>query len=64
MDISVQTTTYGPPEPSHRLKGGRPDDLPISAKVWDTADRCGKQSEAVIEALYDAVKQLEAERHE
>lgn len=59
MDISMQTTTYGSPEPTHRLKGPRPGHLPLSAKVWDAADRYGKDSQAVVEALYEAVKYLE-----
>lgn len=60
-DISVQTTTFGGSgQPSHYLPGPRPDDLPISAGVWDVAKNYGKQSEAVVAALYEAVKQLEA----
>jgi hypothetical protein len=61
VDIGMQTTTHGNPEPTHRLRGARPDDLPISAAVWDAADLYGKRSDAVIQALYDAVKQLETE---
>lgn len=38
----------------------RPDDLPISAAVWDIADGYGKDGAAVVEALYDAVRQLES----
>lgn len=58
----MQTTTFaGGAEPAHRLPGARPDDLPISAAVWDVADRYGRQSEAVVLALYEAVKKLEAE---
>jgi hypothetical protein len=60
MDISMQTTAFGSPEPAHTLPGGRPDDLPISAAVWDAADHYGKQSQAVVAALYEAVKKLEA----
>lgn len=60
-DISMQsTTTGGPRQPSHYLPGPRPDDLPISAAVWDVAKSYGKQSEAVVIALYEAVKKLEA----
>jgi len=60
-DISVQTTTFGGSgQPLHYLPGPRPDDLPISAGVWDVAKNYGKQSEAVVAALYEAVKQLEA----
>lgn len=50
----------GSGQPSHYLPGTRPDDLPISATVWDAAKKHGKQSEAVAVALYEAVKQLEA----
>lgn len=60
-DISVQTTTFGGSgQPSHYLPGPRPDELPISAAVWDVAKKYGKQSEAVVIALYEAVKKLEA----
>lgn len=60
-DISIQTTTYGGSgQPSHYLPGPRPDDLPISAAVWEVAKDYGKQSEAVVIALYEAVKKLEA----
>jgi hypothetical protein len=61
MDISMQTTTFGGPDHGLRLPGPRPDDLPISAAVWDVADTYGKHSEAVVVALYEAVKLLEAE---
>jgi len=62
-DISVHTTrSGGNPDrrQSHWLPGPRPDDLPISAAVWDVAKNYGKQSQAVVVALYEAVKQLEA----
>jgi hypothetical protein len=60
-DISMQTTAYGGSgQPSHYLPGPRPNDLPISGAVWDVAKNYGKQSEAVVVALYEAVKQLEA----
>jgi hypothetical protein len=62
MDISVQH--YGPnpnKPPSHALPGGRPDDLPISAAVYDRSISHGRQSQAVAEALYEAVKALESE---
>jgi hypothetical protein len=62
-DISMQTTHFGG-DPDGRqpywLPGPRPDNLPISATVWDVAKSYGKQSEAVVVALYEAVKQLEA----
>lgn len=61
-DISVQTTTFGGGRPSHYLPGDRPDELPISAAVWDVAANKGKQSEAVVVALYEAVKRLEADQ--
>jgi hypothetical protein len=64
MDISVQTTTFGGPSPSNGLPGPRPADLPISAAVWDVGDRYGKQSDAVVIALYEAVKQLEANQRD
>ncbi|WP_264063080.1 hypothetical protein [Mycobacterium montefiorense] len=61
-DISVQTTTFGgdPDHQPHWLPGPRPDDLPISAGVWDVAKNYGKDSAAVVVALYEAVKKLEA----
>lgn len=63
-DISMQTTTtfgdHG--QPSHYLPGPCPDDLPISAEVWDAAKTYGKDSAAVVVALYEAVKRLEAEQ--
>jgi hypothetical protein len=59
-DISVQTTEYWPPERPHPW-GDRPDDLPLSAAVWDIAKTPGNdRSTFVIKALYEAVKQLEA----
>ena len=63
MDISVQTTHFGGDPDGHQphwLPGPRPEDLPISAEVWDVAQTYGKQSEAVVVALYEAVKKLEA----
>jgi hypothetical protein len=60
MDISVQTTHYGPYERPHPW-GDRPENLPISATVWDTAKAPGAENSTfVIKALYEAVKQLEA----
>jgi len=62
-DISIQTTTFGGSgQPSHYLPGPRPHDLPISAGVWDVAKNYGKDSAAVVAALYEAVKKLEAEQ--
>jgi hypothetical protein len=61
MDISMQTANFGPTEPSHRLKGARPDNLPLSAQLWDVADKYGKDSRALVEALYEAFKELETE---
>lgn len=60
-DISMQTTSFGPPEPTHRLPGPRPDKLPMAAAIWDASNQYGKQSQAVVTALYDAVKQLETD---
>lgn len=57
----MRTTTFGPPEPTHRLPGPRPGELPIAAAIWDAGDKYGKQSQAVVTALYEAVKQLETE---
>ena len=39
----------------------RPTDLPISAAVWDTAQRFDKGGPTVTEALYEALRDLEAE---
>jgi hypothetical protein len=59
-DISVQTTQFGPYERPHPW-GDRPDDLPLSAAVWDKAKTPGSEtSPFVVKALYEAVKQLEA----
>ena len=62
-DISMQTTQLGggpDGRQAHWLPGDRPTELPISAAVWDVAKSYGKQSEAVVVALYEAVKKLEA----
>lgn len=60
-DISVQTTTFGNYERPHPW-GDRPDDLPISAAVWNQAKTTGNErSTLVIKALYEAVKELETE---
>jgi hypothetical protein len=59
MDISMQTTEFGHSERPHPW-GDRPDDLPLSAAVWDQAKTPGSErSTFVIKALYEAVKQLE-----
>lgn len=65
-DIGMQTTHFGDPNgrQAHWLPGPRPDDLPISAAVWDIAKGYGKQSEAVVVALYEAVKQLESNQRD
>jgi hypothetical protein len=44
----MQTTSFGGPDHGLRLPGPRPDELPISAAVWDAADNYGKQSQAVV----------------
>jgi hypothetical protein len=36
-----------------------PENLPLSAMVWDAADHYGKDSQAVVQALYEALQQLE-----
>ena len=60
-DISMQTTSFGPYERPHPW-GDRPDDLPLSAAVWDQAKAPGSEkSTFVIKALFEAVKQLEAD---
>lgn len=60
MDISVQTTTYGPYEPPHPW-GKRPDDLPISAAAWDAAKPPQSfDQRLIINALFEAIKKLEA----
>lgn len=59
----MQTTEFGGFGGSIGLPGPRPDDLPISAAVWDVADTYGKHSEAVVVALYEAVKALEGTAH-
>ncbi|AFM16997.1 hypothetical protein Mycch_2214 [Mycolicibacterium chubuense NBB4] len=39
----------------------RPDHLPLSAAVWDASHNFGRSSQTVVQKLYDAVKQLEAD---
>lgn len=42
------------------FKDARPDRLPLSASVWDIAQRYNKGGPTVTEALYEALKELEA----
>lgn len=42
------------------FKDARPDRLPLSASVWDIAQRY-KGGPTVTEALYEALKELEAQ---
>lgn len=59
--IGMQTTTFGP-YGRHHPWGDRPDGLPLSAAVWDQAKTPGSEkSTFVIKALYEAVKQPEAQ---
>lgn len=39
----------------------RPDHLPLSAAVWDASHGFGRGSQTVVQKLYEAVKNLEAE---
>lgn len=39
----------------------RPDHLPLSAAVWDASHNYGRGSQTVVQKLYEAVKQLEAD---
>lgn len=43
------------------FKDARPDRLPLSASVWDIAQRYNKGGPTVTEALYEALKELEAQ---
>lgn len=45
------------------FKDARPDRLPLSASVWDIAQRYNKggRGPTVTEALYEALKELEAQ---
>lgn len=43
------------------FRSERPDQLPISASVWDVATRFDTGGPTVTEALYEAVKKLETE---
>lgn len=63
-DISIHHTQFGgdPNYQPHYLPGPRPNELPISAEVWDAAKTYSKDSAAVVAALYEAVKRLEAEQ--
>ncbi|WP_280247611.1 hypothetical protein [Nocardia abscessus] len=62
-DISLQY--FGPDRnqpPSHALPGGPPPEgLPISAAVYKASITYGRDSNAVVEALYEAVKSLETQ---
>lgn len=44
-----------------RIQGCGPDRLPLSASVWDIAQRYNKGGPTVTEALYEALKELEAQ---
>ena len=43
------------------FKDATPDRLPLSASVWDIAQRYDKGGPTVTEALYEALKELEAQ---
>ncbi|CNG40971.1 hypothetical protein [Mycobacterium tuberculosis] len=43
------------------FEDARPDRLPLSASVWDIAQRYNKGGPTVTEALYEALKELEAQ---
>ncbi|WP_232542219.1 hypothetical protein [Nocardia bovistercoris] len=63
-DISMQVEHFGGSgRNKNALPGERPDHLPIAAKVWDISAQYGYGStgKTVIEALYQAVKDLETE---
>lgn len=45
------------------FKDARPDRLPLSASVWDIAQRYNKGGPTVTEALYEALKELEGPSH-
>ncbi len=56
----MRTMEFGNYERRHPW-GDRPDDLPLSAAVWDKAKAPGSENSTfVIKALYEAVKHLEA----
>ncbi|KLO46354.1 hypothetical protein ABW17_03330 [Mycobacterium nebraskense] len=57
----VQTTHYNSPEPPHPFGCARPDDLPIAVAAWDVAKKTGKDPRFLVQVLFGAVKQLEAE---
>jgi hypothetical protein len=57
----VQTTHYSVPEPPHPLGEPRPDNLPISAEVWDAAKNQRHDQRTMARILYQAIKQLETE---
>lgn len=64
MDITVQTYEYNPNDRPHPW-GDRPEHLPIAATVWDKAKYPNVvNSTFVINALYEAVKQLEANQRD
>lgn len=61
MDITVRNNQ---PEPTPRPRGfsaPRPDKLPLSAAVWDIAQRYDKGGATVTEALFEGLKALETE---
>lgn len=39
----------------------RPDNLPLTAAIWDASHRYGRDSQAVAISVYAAIKRLEAE---
>lgn len=62
MSFSMQHSPSEPSRPpSHALPGGAPVDLPISSAIYEASITYGRDSKAVIESLYEAVKVLEAE---
>ncbi|MGK8506344.1 hypothetical protein [Nocardia asiatica] len=64
-DISVEQHFIGPDPnrtPGYAFPGGRPDELPLSAALYDVWCKSGGiASQAVITALYQAVRALETE---
>ncbi|WP_459548567.1 hypothetical protein [Nocardia sp. X0981] len=64
-DISVEHGYIGPDPtrpPGYAFPGGKPEGLPLSAAIYEHWNRSGGQaSQAVVHALYEAVKALETE---
>ena len=64
-DISVEHRNIGPDPtrpPGYAFPGGKPEGLPLSATIYEHWNKSGGvATQAVVTALYEAVKALETE---